>query len=372
MDGDKKSFGKEKFRYLAIAESLEADIAEGKYAIGGKLPSERMLAKQTNASYLTVRQGIGVLAQKGLVRRAHGSGIYVTATKATPIIGMIFGPSLVEESAYFYRALREVLESEIAATPYICRSYDGFNRTDAAVPENSLPYQQLLRDCRSHPIKGFLEVGMKDLKWNDLEPLKGALRATFGDISGDVTLDRSVFARSALEFVVGNNRRKVVYLRNFLINQNDLRELADTAKRLRIPMPEVVPLEDNGQPVDVLAHDKVCQMAMQWNETGVWPEAMIISDDIATRGAAIALIKAGIRIPSEMQLVTLANEGINHHYGVDAVKYVFSPTEVAWKLVLVLEKRMRRLTIDEPQAITGDWASNSLEPANKHPKTLIA
>ena len=44
MDGDKKSFGKEKFRYLAIAERLEADIAEGKYAIGGKLPSERMLA----------------------------------------------------------------------------------------------------------------------------------------------------------------------------------------------------------------------------------------------------------------------------------------------------------------------------------------
>jgi DNA-binding LacI/PurR family transcriptional regulator len=371
MNDGKKSLPKGKFRYLAISESLAADIAMGKYAIGGKLPSERMLAKQTSASYLTVRQGIGVLEKQGLVRRAHGSGIYVTATMETPIIGIIFGPSLVAESSHFYRGLREALESEFAATPYICHSYDGFNRTDAAFPKNSLPYQQLLRDFRSHPIKGFLEVGLKDMKWNDLEPLKRVPRANFGEISGDVAIDYSDFARSALEFVAAKKCRNVVYLRSIIISQSDLRELADTAKQMKIPMPEVVSLEENGQPLDVLAHDKVCQMAMQWNETGVRPEAMIVSDDIATRGVAIALIKAGIKIPSDMLLVTWANEGIDCHYGVDAVRYGFSPTEVACKLVSVLERRMRGLTIKEPHAVTGGWASNPLEPANNHSKKRI-
>lgn len=339
---------------------LEGDIEAGKYAIGGKLPSERLLVKLFNASHVTVRQGIDVLAKKGLVRREPGSGIYVNATKASPVIGILFGPSLVEESAHFYRALRAALESEIEGKPYTCCSYDGFNRTAATAPESALPYQQLHRDSHSHSFKGCIQISLTDPSWNDREPLKRIPRATHGEMIGDVWIDYSFFVRNALEFVVKNKARKIVYLRSFLTVPNDIAALGDMARRMKIPTPEIVQLECDGQSHDLLAHDKVCDLAMKWSNTDSWPDAMIVTDDIATRGVVIALIKAGIKIPSDMLLVTQANEGINHHYGADVVRYAISPTEIARNLIFVLEKRMSRLKVNIPQIITGGWAPDSL------------
>lgn len=364
MSGVKKSRGGKGFRYLSLAKSLQKDIETGRYAIGGKIPSERDLAKKIKASHLTVRQGVDVLVKMGLVRREPGSGTYVNAIKADPIIGILFGPSLVEESAHFYRALLGALEAEIAGSPYTCRSYDGLNRTDVGEVENSLPYQQLLRDSRNHPVKGFIQISLNDARWNELSPLKGIPRSTHGEASRDILIDYSFFGRDALEYVVQNQRRKVVYLRSFLNSQNDLAGCGDTAKRLGVPMPKVVQIESE-QNLDLVAHDLVCAMAMEWSRDGSHPDALIVSDDIATRGVAIALIKAGLKVPSDVLLVTLASEGINHHYGVDAVRYVTSPSKIARELMRVLEKKIMGLDADVPCWIAGDWAPDSPENSGK-------
>lgn len=348
------------FRYQALAEMLQKDIEAGKYAVGAKLPSERSLAKQINASHLTVRQGIDILVRMGLVRRELGSGTYVNSTKSDPIIAIIFGPSLVEESAHYYRALRATLESEIAKTPYTFRSYDGFNRTDAGAPEHSLPYQQLLRDTRNHPVKGFIQISLTDSRWNDLKPMKGVPRATHGSVDRDVLYDHSLFGRDSMELCVKNKRRYIAYLRNLIDPQEDLGGLGDAAKKYNVAMPEIIPLEEDGQPLDLLAHDKIEQMAEIWRKKRRWPDALIVSDDIATRGVAIALIKAGIHVPSDMLVITLANEGIDHHYGIDVHRHALPSAEVARKLLLVLENRMKGKKVDVPQLVRGRWTQSDI------------
>lgn len=359
MDSHRRS-DSAKPRYQLIAESLEEDIATGKYVVGGRLPSERELAKRMQASYLTVRQGVGELVKKGLVRREHGSGIHVLAQTAAPIIAIVFGPSLVDESAHFYRAMLKALQSEMAATPFVCRMYDGFNLAEAEASMVATPHLHLVKDTRNHPIKGVIAISLRDLKWLDIAPLRGVPQARFNEHDADVYLDRSVFVRSAMEFAVQNGRRKVVYicLRNQPSFRSELGELEATARRLAVPMPEVVLLEEVSPPVDVLAHEKVAQLALRWKEAGSVPDAIIVADDIATRGVAIALIKAGIDVPADMLLVNLANEGIVHHYGVNTVRYNISATEIAWKLLIVLEKRFRGQPANETFSIVGDWASN--------------
>ncbi len=350
------------YRYLALAEMLEKDIEAGKYGIGAKLPSERFLAKELNVSHLTVRQGIEILARKGLVRKELGSGTYVNATKADPIIGILFGPSLVEESAHFYRALLKALEVEISGMSYTCRSYDGFNRTDAGAPEDSLPYQQLLRDSQSHPVRGFIKVSMADERWDEMKPIKGVSSASHGATSKDVVIDASCFGRKSLELCVKHGCKDIVYLRNYMTQQGDLGGLGDAAKRLKAPMPEVVALEDDGRSLDVEGHDVVARLTEQWKNVKRRPDAVIVSDDIATRGVAIALIKAGIQVPEEMLLVTLANEGINHHYGLDVVRYYLSSRELAQKLVFVLGQRLKRVKVQVPQIIEGGWKESQQGP----------
>ena len=71
------------------------------------------------------------------------------------------------------------------------------------------------------------------------------------------------------------------------------------------------------------------------------------------------MIKAGLRVPEDVLLVSMANEGIEHHYGVDVVRYYLSPTEVAKKLVSVLRQRMKDGNAEVPQIITGDWGKSA-------------
>lgn len=60
-----------------IAEVLRQAIADGTYAEGDKLPSERVLASTHGSARNTAREAINILATEGLVDVRHGSGAYV-------------------------------------------------------------------------------------------------------------------------------------------------------------------------------------------------------------------------------------------------------------------------------------------------------
>jgi GntR family transcriptional repressor for pyruvate dehydrogenase complex len=57
-----------------VLEKIEADLASGALAIGGRLPGERGLAEELGVSRSTVREAILVLEAMGVVRTAVGSG----------------------------------------------------------------------------------------------------------------------------------------------------------------------------------------------------------------------------------------------------------------------------------------------------------
>jgi DNA-binding FadR family transcriptional regulator len=63
--------------YERIVETLASEIAEGKYDIGHRLPSERELAQTFNVSRATVREAIIALELDELVDVRMGSGVYV-------------------------------------------------------------------------------------------------------------------------------------------------------------------------------------------------------------------------------------------------------------------------------------------------------
>jgi GntR family transcriptional repressor for pyruvate dehydrogenase complex len=61
-----------------IVDALRERIANGTYARGGRLPTERELAQSFGVSAPTVREALRALTSLGLVEVRHGSGAYVT------------------------------------------------------------------------------------------------------------------------------------------------------------------------------------------------------------------------------------------------------------------------------------------------------
>lgn len=63
--------------YKILALRLIADIREGRYDVGARLPAERELAIEHGVSRPTVREAIIALEVQGLVEVRVGSGVYV-------------------------------------------------------------------------------------------------------------------------------------------------------------------------------------------------------------------------------------------------------------------------------------------------------
>lgn len=70
-------------RYMQLAKTLVAEIADGKYAVGDLLPTEQELCTQFGISRFTAREALKKLVQSGLVTRQPGVGTKVVSSKAT-------------------------------------------------------------------------------------------------------------------------------------------------------------------------------------------------------------------------------------------------------------------------------------------------
>jgi DNA-binding GntR family transcriptional regulator len=68
-------------RYESIFRTLCADIAGGRYAVGGKLPPELELCAKFDASRHTIREAIRLLVEQGLIARRAGAGTVVLRRK---------------------------------------------------------------------------------------------------------------------------------------------------------------------------------------------------------------------------------------------------------------------------------------------------
>src|SRR5829696_5597969 len=74
MDSSAASFAP---LYVQLAERIERDIGEGRYAPGGRLPPESDLARTFGVSRGTLRQALGALSRRGAVETVAGRGTFV-------------------------------------------------------------------------------------------------------------------------------------------------------------------------------------------------------------------------------------------------------------------------------------------------------
>ena len=67
--------------YMRIAENLQERIETAEFKAGDKLPSERMLSEELQVNRITIRRAFSILENKGLIKRKHGGGTFVSLPK---------------------------------------------------------------------------------------------------------------------------------------------------------------------------------------------------------------------------------------------------------------------------------------------------
>ncbi len=65
------------FKYESIAEDIQHKIQTGEYRADERLPQEKELCKQYDASRITVREALDLLVSRGLITRRRGAGTFV-------------------------------------------------------------------------------------------------------------------------------------------------------------------------------------------------------------------------------------------------------------------------------------------------------
>ncbi|OQY50683.1 MAG: hypothetical protein B6230_05945 [Desulfobacteraceae bacterium 4572_89] len=65
------------FRYVALADEIQENIMEGRFAPGEKLPSLRKLHNQLGLSITTIHQAYIELEKRGRMEAREKSGFYV-------------------------------------------------------------------------------------------------------------------------------------------------------------------------------------------------------------------------------------------------------------------------------------------------------
>ncbi len=65
------------YQYLRLANELEQKIRLGRYKAGEKLPSLRLMRRQTGRSMSTVYHAYSELEQRGIVDVREKSGFYI-------------------------------------------------------------------------------------------------------------------------------------------------------------------------------------------------------------------------------------------------------------------------------------------------------
>ena len=97
-------------RYAEIFRQLAGDIRDGRYPVGGKLPTELELCATFAASRHTVREAVRRLTEQGLIARRAGAGTLVLRrTKSSGFTQQI--SALPDLLAYVKGAQLEVLEA---------------------------------------------------------------------------------------------------------------------------------------------------------------------------------------------------------------------------------------------------------------------
>lgn len=214
--------------YVTVANSIEADIREGRRSVGDRLPTEAKLSKTYDVSRHTIREALRLLQLSGMVESRRGSGSVVLSqtprVRSSAWVTRIDDlKEIVASSALDVLAVdRIIVDAQTAETAGIKRGSEWMRISalrQSKPPSNTVVYSRLFINPKHASVIEKLGIS----------PTYHLIEQEFGDITVEVIQRMSVVAAGrdvSSRLNLNANEPIVRVVRTYLAHDGEVLEVA--------------------------------------------------------------------------------------------------------------------------------------------------
>lgn len=300
--------GRPPVKQRQIAEDLLRRIISGAAPVSGRLATREEICRQYQASCATVQQAIDQLVADGFVVSRGTLGTFVSdrpphLTRYAIVVSE--RPGSTSYSRFWVAIENEArdLQHQTKLDLHIFHGVDGHVDNE--------PFQQLVADVRHHRLAGIIFLHAPyQYKHTPLLDQPGIPRVAIMAPAPDypsvqvVTTHHEAMIERALDHLVARGRKRVAMLsRPYIAGGNKAWLAQQIAKRGMFMEPYWMQftLPESDDMVRNCAH-----LLMHANQS-VRPDGLIIADDNLVESASAGLVRAGVRVPEDLEVVAHCN-----------------------------------------------------------------
>ena len=331
-----KSVVDERFKYKAIASKLENVIHE-EHRPGDMLLSEIKLAKQYLVTPTTIRRALGILDQRGLIKRHYGRGTVVVDPNITGEIAIVVKPELLEaDSSTIYRKVSTLLSEKIHSNNNSSWSAKLHLGRKTPLGENYPATLDLMKPDILNNIRGVFSFNplfelCELLRQRRIPHVSLSMEPDNADAS--VVFNQEEFFRESAHHLREVGCKTVGFFGGWLkqeaANESYKKFLAKYIVGRGLTVQDTWIKNDfPGVPASSVEHQGYEHFVKLW-EQGNCPDALMVVDDIIACGVLRAVLHKQIRIPEQIRLITLVNKGVHLPYHHPVTRYEYDMDELA-------------------------------------------
>ncbi len=333
---------------------LRQQIAEGKLVPGSRLPIRVELQGQFQVSHVTLQRAIDNLAQDGFLQSRGRLGTFVA--DRPPFLNnyaLVFPhhPGAGAWTKLWSAVAHEAVAFEQAQVRRIPIYYDIIDGTP-----NNETYQSLLRDVREHRLAGLMFASSPHLiEGTPLIQEPGIPRVAMMSTPNNpalklwnVNIDGQSFVEMALDYLAKRGRKRLAILAapGLLATFSDNPAFAANAEARGMMIRDYwQQYVWEGSPI--CARNAV-DLLMRGTQDGR-PDALIIADDNLVESAIAGLMKAGVRVGEDVDVVAHANFPLTAMTGQPIRRLGFDVRQVIARCIEAIDRQ--RAGEAEPQEL---------------------
>lgn len=281
-------------KYIVIKNLIRERIGSGKLV--NKLPGERVLAEELDASYMTVRKAIAELVQEGILSKYGTRGTFVNRSKIhyrpTRNIGFFLDEDIKEGiSSPYYSLIFKSLEEEVVRNGYNMLFFSDFD--DINPLKNPRKVDGVIISCfpriedRVQQIKHYIPIVLLD------------------NIAADksipsVTIDNFNSCSHAVEYLIGLSHTRIGFVSGLLDSDVCRDRLLGYKNALaRAGIKEDRTLNFRGD-YSFESGEKAGKYFLGLSHQ---PSAIVCANDMMAIGLMKVLQESGIRIPDQISVI---------------------------------------------------------------------
>lgn len=288
-----------------VEGGLRSAIATGGIQVGTKLPNLKEMAAELGVSEFVTRHAVQQLAREGLLTARPSTGIVVCGRDLKTWRGHLLNVHWSEPSMYYHSVLNGIMEERLHAANILISSVyvtvndkaDGYAKVrselshavslavvqgpaaglDAILAEQNIPFIHMGSDYSPQAVQG-------------------------------ITFNPGAVLPALRDHCLACGIRSVVTVRPKASLGLDITPTLEAAG-VAVETLNVEPLRELNIPESI---ERGALHAMQYWMDGRkrLPDLLWFTDDFVARGALVALLARGIRIPEDVQVITWANKGL--------------------------------------------------------------